>query len=108
MKLSKKNVVYGQDKDTEGKLPKRTMEGIGTKFKRTYNDYQYDTRNIGGFEVNGGDGMTKGALSLWDEFVKWCESRDMIAIYNTNGDVENIKLNLRNRVENKVINENKF
>lgn len=104
---NKRSRVLGQDKDIEGKLTKPTVKSTIGKFKEQYADRcENPNQPIVGFELNGGDGMTKGASEAWEEFKGWCEQRNLDAEYNSNNDLSIMKNTLRNRVDNKLINKN--
>lgn len=97
----KDKVIYGQDKNYNGKLSSTAVIEVITKFKRIYDDYVHDNRVLNGFELNGGKGMTKPAAIQWNEFEKWCDEKSIVAIYNSDDDLDTMKNNLRNRVDNR-------
>ncbi|MGB5122382.1 MAG: hypothetical protein WBO13_15445 [Vibrio fluvialis] len=98
--MTKKGVVYGQDKNYTGKLPTKELNKAINKLKKRYQDHSDDTTVVIGFEVNGGEGLTKSGNELMNEFKGWCKEKGMDAEYNSNDDLKAIKLNLRNRVDN--------
>ena len=97
--------VIGQDKNYSGKLSKPVVEDAVNKSKILYQDRVYSSSELAGFELNGGIGMTSGASDVWSAFERWCEDRNLIDIYNTKEDMETIKINLRNRIDNKNTEE---
>lgn len=97
--------IIGQDKNYSGKLSKPVVEDAINKLKILYQDRVYSSSELSGFELNGGIGMTSGASDVWSTFEGWCEDRDLIAIYNTKEDMETIKINLRNKIDNKNTEE---
>lgn len=98
-------IIIGQDKNYKGKLGKQVVQDIVNKLKILYQDRVYPSNELAGFEVNGGTGMTSGACEVWNEFEEWCDNRGLFAIYNTKEDMETIKINLRNKIDNKNIEE---
>lgn len=100
--------ILGQDKDINGKLGKPIVEDAVGKFKEQHAD-RHENKNqpIVGFELNGGDGMTRGARAVWDIFCDWCREKQLEAEYNSNEDLKEIKIKLRNSVDNKTYNRNK-
>lgn len=104
---SKRERILGQDKDISGKLGKPAVKNVVGKFKEQYADrHENPNQPIVGFELNGGTGMTKGGQEVWNDFATWCSERNLDLEYNTNDDLDNIKMNLRNRVDNKLKNKN--
>lgn len=100
--MSNRTRVFSQDKDISGKLSKPTVKNVVFKFKEQYADRKDNTDNpISGFELNGGEGMTKGAKEEWEEFDEWCQSKNMKSIYNTKDELFDVRNRLRNRVDNK-------
>lgn len=97
--MSKKGVLLIQDKNYDGKIPKRTMEEIISQFKLQYGNYKGNpNRKIVGFMINGGIDLTKGAKVLFDEFYQWCKSREMFVMYNNIFEITVIRNRLRERV----------
>ena len=103
---SKRKRIIGQDKDITGKLSKTSVKNAVGKFKEQYAD-RCDNfiQPIVGFELNGGTGMTKGGQEEWVRFQKWCVENNLYAEYNTKEDLNKMKKELRNRVENKLKNK---
>ncbi|EGR2715004.1 hypothetical protein DUG80_24390 [Vibrio parahaemolyticus] len=99
--MAKKGVVYGQDKNYKGKLPTKELKKAINKLKQRYQDHSDDTTEVIGFEINGSEGLTKTGTETMNEFKNWCTERGMDAEYNSNEDLEAIKQNLRNRVDNR-------
>lgn len=104
--VNKRYRILGQDKDINGKLSKPTVKSAVGKFKEQYAD-RCDNPNqpIGGFELNGGTGMTKGGQEEWNKFEMWCKEKKLQAEYNSNDDLNKIKNTLRNSVDNKLKNK---
>lgn len=100
--FGKRKTILGQDKDYSGPLSRPVVENVTEKFKQRYKD---SDSNIGGFELNGGERMTKGGKEVWDQFTDWAKAHKMDAEYNNNDDLNTIKNRLTNRVRNK--NKNK-
>lgn len=96
--------ILTQDKDYEGKISKPAMKKIVLDFKEQYKDSLGIKPLIGGFEINGGVGLTKPAQEVFDQFQKWCGEKGLFCIYNNNEELEKIRINLSNRVHN--INHN--
>lgn len=110
MSKSNRERILGQDKDINGKLGKSTVKDAVGKFKEQYADrHENPNQPIVGFELNGGDGMTRGAKAVWNDFHDWCKEKQLEVEYNSNEDLEKIKTELRNRVDNdnKTNNRNK-
>lgn len=99
--MAKKGVVLGQDKNYNGKLPTKELEKAINKLKMRYQDHSDDTTEVKGFEINGGEGLTKSGHDKINEFKEWAKEKGMDAEYNSNSDLENIRNTLRNRVDNK-------
>ena len=106
--MSSKTYVIGQDKNYEGKLSKQVVEDVISKFKKVYEKYSSEKKTIEAFELNGGEGLTAGAKDSWNSFKSWGRKRGIDVIYNTSEDMDKIKLNLRNRLENKNKNMNQL
>ena len=100
--FGKRKTILGQDKDYSGPLSRPVVENVTEKFKQRYND---SDSSIGGFELNGGERMTKGGKEVWDQFIDWAKNNNMDAEYNNNDDLNRMKNRLNNRVKNK--NKNK-
>jgi hypothetical protein len=100
--FGKRKTIFGQDKDYSGPLSQPVVKNVTEKFKQRYED---SDGNVGGFELNGGERMTKGAQEVWDQFKLWANDNNMDAEYNNNDDLETMKNRLTNRVKNK--NRNK-
>ena len=100
--FSKRKIILGQDKDIKGPMGQPVVQNVTEKFKKRYED---STSNVGGFELNGGERMTRGAKTVWEEFTAWAKERNMDAEYNNNDDLNTIKTRLTNKVKNK--NKNK-
>lgn len=98
--------VLSQDKDYEGKIGKPAMKKMVLDFKEQYKDSLGTKPSIGGFEINGGFGLTKGAQEELDVFKKWCEEKGLFCIYNMNEELEKVRINLSNRVHNTNHNKN--
>ncbi|WP_320034370.1 hypothetical protein [Halarcobacter sp.] len=99
--MAKKGLVLGQDKNYTGKLPTKELEKAINKLKVRYQDHSDDTKEVIGFEINGGEGLTKSGLKKMDEFKEWAKKKGMDAEYNSNRDLEIITKILRNRISNK-------
>ena len=98
----KKGVVIIQDKDYNSKLPTIEVKKVIARFKELNTDFEnHPTRKVIGFELNGGDGMTKTGIEEWECFQDWCHNRNLDAEYNTNDDVVIIRDELRYRESNK-------
>ena len=104
--MSSKTYVIGQDKNYEGKLSKTVVDEVIAKFKKVYEKYSYEKKTIEAFELNGGTGLTAGAEDSWNEFEMQYNKKGIDAIYNTSEDMDKIKLNLRNKLENE--NKNRY
>lgn len=104
--MAKKGVVYGQDKNYTGKLPTKELQKTINKLKKRYQDHSDDTTYVIGFEINGSEGLTKSGNEEMEKFKDWCKEKGMDAEYNSNDDLKALKLNLRNRVDNKNNNKN--
>ena len=98
--FGKRKIILGQDKDHSGPLSQPVVQNVTEKFKKRYEN---SDSNIGGFELNGGERMTKGGKEVWAHFTAWAKENDMDAEYNNNDDLNMIK----NRLSNKVRNKNK-
>lgn len=98
--MSKKNIIYGQDKNYAGKLPTKELERAINKLKKRYHDHSDDTTNVAGFEINGGEGLTKTGNRAMNDFKEWSQQRGMDAEYNSSSDLDLIKHNLRYRTDN--------
>lgn len=98
--MSKKGVIYGQDKNYKGKLPIKELEKAINKLKKRYQDHSDDTTEVIGFEINGAEGLTKTGIEKMKGFTQWARGKEMDAEYNSNEDLENIKQTLRNSVDN--------
>lgn len=98
----KRKTILGQDKDYSSPLSQTVVESVTNKFK---SKYENSDSPIAGFELNGGERMTRGGQNVWDKFVEWARAKGMDAEYNNNEDLNNIKNRLTNRVKNK--NKNK-
>ncbi|WP_320971811.1 hypothetical protein [Enterocloster bolteae] len=92
--------IVSQDKDNRGKIGQPDMKKIVLNFKDQYNDSLGTSPKIGGFEINGGTGLTKGAQEAYDKFESWCEEKGLDCIYNTSEELDIIRFNLSNRVHN--------
>lgn len=99
--MTKKGVVYGQDKNYKGKLPTKELEKAINKLKKRYQDHSDDTTDVIGFEINGGEGLTETGNKKMEDFKEWAKNKGMDAEYNSSEDLERMKNNLRNRVDNK-------
>ena len=91
--MSKRKLIIGQDKDINGPLSRTTVSNVISKFQNYYDGHLGD--NIGGFELNGGDGMTFDAKQVWDAFVDRCREHGMDAEYNSNSDLLIIRNELK-------------
>lgn len=99
--MTKKGVVYGQDKNYNGKLPTKELVKAINKLKKRYQDHSDDTTTVIGFEINGGEGLTSTGSVVMTEFQEWSREKGMDAEYNSNDDLRDIKQRLRNNVDNK-------
>lgn len=100
----KRNRIIGQDKDLKGNLPKQTIKSVVSEFKQCYIDLDNKSSPIKGFELIGGEGMTKGALEVWSDFIEWCSKKNLNASYRTKAQENKIREKLRNREKNRNIN----
>ena len=99
--MSRKRII-GQDKDYDGPLSKTTVENVVSKFMNIYNEEQSKPgKQISGFELNGGERMTKGGQTAWDGFKDWAAKNNMDAEYNTKQDISFMENTLRNKLKNK-------
>ncbi len=96
--FGKRKTILGQDKDYSGPLSQPVVQGVTEKFKSRYED---SDSKIAGFELNGGERMTKGGQQVWDEFKDWAQDNGMDAEYNNNDDLNTMKNRLTNRVRNR-------
>ncbi len=97
-----RNRVLSQDKDIQGKLGKATVKNAVSKFKEQQLGLKdSDNSPLIGFELNGGDGMTASGQEIWGDFSHWCDDRNLDCEYNTRADLDKMKTNLRNRVDNR-------
>lgn len=99
--MSKKGIIYGQDKNYSGKLPTKELSKAINKLKKRYHDHSDDNTEVKGFEINGGQGLTKSGNTLMKNFKSWANEQGMDAEYNSSDDLERITQNLRNRNDNK-------
>ncbi len=100
--------ILQQDKDNSGKLGKNTVKNAVSKFKENYPIYKDSEQPLAGFLLAGGEGMTNGAQEYWkNEFEPWCAEKHLKAEYIPKNQMEKIRDNLRNRVENKNMNKNR-
>ncbi len=102
--MAKKGVILGQDKNYTGKLPTKELEKAINKLKVRYQDHSDDSKIVLGFEINGGDDLTKPGHKKMDEFKTWAKKNGLDAEYNSNSDLQKITLELRNRVDNQNTN----
>lgn len=99
--MSRKRII-GQDKDYDGPLSKTTVENVVSKFMDVYDDESSKPgKPIAGFELNGGERLTKGGQKAWDDFRDWASENDMDAEYNTRDEVNSMKNTLWNRLKNR-------
>ena len=87
--------VISQDKDLSGKLSKASVNNAVSKFE----EIQLGLREpsdcpLAGFELNGGEGMTRGAKETWDKFTSRCKAKGLDCEYNSNADLDKILNNL--------------
>jgi len=99
--MAKKGVILGQDKNYKGKLPTKELEKAINKLKVRLQDHFDDSTKVLGFEINGGDDLTKPGHKKMDEFKKWAKEKNLDAEYNSNSDLKKLTQVLRNRVDNK-------
>lgn len=97
--------ILGQDKNYDSKIGKRSMEQIVADFKEKLEDNHGSKHPIGGFEINGGKGLTKEAKNVLSDFEKWCDKKNLKVIYNTEAEMDKMQENLQNKLANK--NKNK-
>lgn len=105
--MVKKDIVLGQDKNYSGKIPTKELESAINKLKLQYQEHYDDTTKVIGFEINGGTGLTKKGNDKINEFKDWAKEKGLDAEYNSNSDLDKMKNELRNRVDNKNKNLNK-
>ncbi len=67
--------------------------------------YEDSDSPIAGFELNGGECMTRGGKAAWEKFVEWAKGKGMDAEYNNKEDLDTIKNRLTNRAKNKNKNQ---
>ena len=100
----KKGVVIIQDKNYSSKLPTKEVQKVIARFKELYSDFEnHPTRDVIGFELNGGEGMTRPGVAEWNEFENWCNNRGLDCEYNTDEDIVTIRdvLRYRESIKNK-------
>lgn len=102
--MAKKGVILGQDKNYTGKLPTKELEKAINKLKVRYQEHSDDSKTVLGFEINGGDDLTKPGHEKMKEFQAWANKKGLDAEYNSNSDLQKITQVLRNRVDNKNTN----
>ena len=95
----KKIVILGQDKNYKGKIPTKVVNEAITKLKKRTQEHFDDNTIIGGFEINGGEGLTKTGYQAIEEFDSWAIKNNMRAVYNSKSDMEQMKENLRIKVK---------
>lgn len=98
--------ILSQDKDYDGNIGKPAMKKMILDFKEQYKDSLGTKPVIGGFEINGGIGLTTDARKELDNFRDWCEEEDLFCVYNNNEELDKIRINLSNRVHNTNHNKN--
>ncbi len=98
-----KKIILGQDKNYKGKLPIKELEKAIVKLKDQYYNID-DSGNIGGFEINGGIGLTSNGYEKMANFKKWAEEKGIDAEYNSKSDLDKMTQVLRNRVDNRNTN----
>ena len=80
--------VISQAKDLKT-LSKASVKSSIAKFKEQYLGLKdSDDSPLIGFELNGGNRMTKEGQEIWNEFEEWCDERNLQCEYNTNADLE--------------------
>ena len=102
MSKSNRDQIFGQSKDIDGKLGVQTVREVIDDFKARYDNHQSTTV---GFELIGGDGMTKPAAREWNKFEDWCEKEQLQCDYSTREETESIRDELINRTANKHKNK---
>ena len=87
--------VISQDKDINGKLSKASVDSAVSKFKEIQLGLKESSDcPLAGLELNGGDGMTRGAKESWEKFTGWCQEKKLDCEYNSNADLDKILNNL--------------
>lgn len=100
--MKKKGVVLGQDKNYAKNLPLKEVKEVIACFKQQYIDREdHPNREIIGFELNGGKGLTPKGREIWEKFQEWCDTRSLEAEYNSESDVTTIRDKLRYKIDNK-------
>lgn len=99
-KMANNGTILGQDKNYKGKLPTKELKSAINKLKEQYQERE-ESINILGFEINGGEGLTKSGYEEMEKFQKWAKDKGMDAEYNSKSDLDNMTQILRNRVDNK-------
>ncbi len=102
MAKSNRNQLFGQSKDIDGKLSAQTVREVINDFKARYDNHQSTTV---GFELIGGDGMTRSASREWDKFEDWCKNNNLKCDYGTKKEEEDLRDVLRNRTANRQKNK---
>lgn len=98
--MANKNIILGQDKNYKGKLPTKELRSAINKLKEQYQERK-ESINILGFEINGGQGLTKSGQEEMNSFKQWAKDKRMDAEYNSKSDLDKMTQVLRNRVDNK-------
>ena len=88
---------FTQLKQYSRNLQLATVKKVVQDFKNIYYNSS-NKREIGGFELTGGPGMSSGAEKVWDDFRDWCEAKGMFAMYLTQDDLNTIEINLETRL----------
>ena len=99
--MGKRKIVLAQNKDYSGKISKPVMEQIVDDFKENIEELESKGKTVAGTVINGGEGLTKGAQEVFDEYTEEMQEKDKFSIYNTNEDVNKIKESLQNKVKNR-------
>lgn len=102
--MTKKSIVLGQDKNYSGKIPTKELERAISKLKNRYRDHDDESKVIVGFEINGGTGLTAPGQLVLDNFKDWAREHNLQVEYNSNDELEKLKNQLRNLVDNTNLN----
>ena len=70
-------------------------------FKENIEELEGKGKTVAGTILNGGEGLTKGAQEVFDDYTEEMKSKEKFSIHNTNKDVNKIKESLQNKVKNK-------
>ena len=100
-----RGTVLAQNKDYRGKLSKPVMDKILDDFNNNTKELESKGKSVKCYQINGGDGLTKGAQESFDNFSNEVGKNGKFSIYLTNEQVNKLNNSLNNKVSNK--NKNK-